>query len=362
MSDRGNNLLRFVDRYFGIPLVFILGLFKVKRKKPDNFNKVGMLATAAIGDTLLISPVVKDFKKRYPGTDIIIFCGKTNRGIFEMVLPDYELVTIPVNNPIKSLKTIRKYRFDLFFDFGPWPRINSLLTYFTRSKYRVGFKSINQHRHFIYNMVIPHLNTNHELDNLRRMVNGFDLKSESIPILGSSRPDHKTPYVVVHMFPSGYKAHYKEWSDYKWVNLIDGLTENGIKVILTGAPVDINPCNRIISTCKNSGLIEILAGKTNLKQAGKVLQKAILVISVNTGIMHMAAAYNKSVIALHGPTSPLRWGPLCDNKVDFSATSKGAGCLHLGFEYVLDDDKSLDTIDENIVVDRAIKMYKESLC
>ncbi len=362
MSDRGNSLLRFGDRYIGIPLVFLLGLFKKRVKKPDSFKTVGILATAAIGDTLLISPVIKDFKKKYPESEVVIFCGKTNRGTFEMVLPEYNLVTIPVNNPIKSLKILREYRFDLFFDFGPWPRINSLLTFFSRSNYRVGFKSIKQHRHFIYNMVVPHLNTNHELANLRRLVENFDVISESIPVLGRSEPDLENPYVVVHMFPSGYKAFYKEWSDYKWVNLIDGLTDNGIKVYLTGAPVDVEPCNRIISGCKDIQLVDVKAGKTNLKQAGDILQNAILVISVNTGIMHMAAAYNGCVIALHGPTSPLRWGPVCDNKVDFTGTTKGSGCLHLGFEYVGDDMNSLDTIDENSVLNEALKLYKDKLC
>ena len=55
-------------------------------------------------------------------------------------------------------------------------------------------------------------------------------------------------------------------------------------------------------------------------------------------------------ILLHGPTSPLRWGPLCNNNVDFIASTKGAGCLHLGFEYDKKDDKSLDSIDPSSVL------------
>ncbi|QEN05687.1 lipopolysaccharide heptosyltransferase family protein [Thiospirochaeta perfilievii] len=362
MCDRGNSSLRFFDRYLGIPIVFLLGLFHFKRKKPERFNSVGVLATAAIGDTLLISPILKDLKKRYPGSDITIFCGKTNKATFEMALPSFKLVVIPVNNPLKSLKIIRSNSFDIFIDFGPWPRLNSILSYFAKSKYRVGFKSINQHRHFVYDKVVDHLDTNHEIDNLRRVVKEFDVVSESIPSLGDSTPNLENPYVVVHMFPSGYKAFYKEWSDYKWVNLINGLTDNGINVKLTGAPVDVEPCNRIVSSCKNSSKIEVLAGKTNLKQAGEVLQKSTLVISVNTGIMHMAAAYNKYVIGLHGPTSPLRWGPICNNKTDFTATTKGAGCLHLGFEYVVDDVNSLDSIDESLVLEEAVRIYKGVLC
>ncbi|MCV6606787.1 MAG: hypothetical protein OIF32_01120, partial [Campylobacterales bacterium] len=153
MSDRGNRVLRFVDRYAGIPIVAILGLFKKRKKRPDSFKSVAILATAAIGDTLLISPVLKDFKAKYPDCDITIFCGKTNRQTFEMTLPHFRLVTIPVNNPIKSIKMIREESFDLFFDFGPWPRVNSILSAFAKSEYKVGFKSINQYRHFVYHSV-----------------------------------------------------------------------------------------------------------------------------------------------------------------------------------------------------------------
>lgn len=359
MSDRGNKVLRVADRYIGIPIVAILGLFKGRCKKPETFKTVGILATAAIGDTLLISPVVKDFKSRYPDADITIFCGKTNRQTFEMTLPDYKLITIPVNNPFKSISLLREHKFDLFFDFGPWPRLNSILTAFSKSKFKVGFKSLNQHRHMVYNSVIPHLNTNHELDNLRRLVSGFNVKSQSVPFLGEAKPDKLDPYVIIHMFPSGYLAHYKEWSDKNWVILINGLTSSGVKVKLTGAPVDVEACNRVVSKCDSQDQIEVLAGKTNLLQVGEVLQKAILVISVNTGIMHMAAAYNQSVIALHGPTSPLRWGPVCDSKTDFCGTTIGSGCLHLGFEYVTSDKNSLDSINPVEVKDKALEIYSK---
>lgn len=356
MSDRGNAILRFGDRFFGIPVILFLSIFKKRREKPGSINSVGILATAAIGDTLLLSPVLKDFLNKYPGAEIVIFCGKTNISTFKMVLPGMNFVTIPVGNPFKSIKIIRKYNFDLFLDFGPWPRINSLLTHFSRSLYKVGFKSIKQYRHYIYNKAVKHLDTCHEIDNLRRLVEPFGVESQSIPYLGDSNPDTNNPYFVVHMFPSGYKAHYKEWSDDHWITLINGLTELGLRVQVTGAPKDVSACERIINKCSNREQITALAGKTSLGDVGIILEKALGVISVNTGIMHMAAAYNKLVIALHGPTSPLRWGPVCKNKVDFTATSEGAGCLHLGFEYVKRDKNSLDTIKPDDVLEK-VKEY-----
>ena len=359
MSDRGNVILRHLDRYFGIPAVFLAGLTVRKKTVPENLSCVGILATAAIGDTLLMSAVLKDLFAALPGTKFTIYCGTTNRCTFEMAVPGSELITIPVNNPPAAIGEIRKKNFDLFLDFGPWPRLNSLLTLFSRSSCTIGFKSIGQHRHYAYNISVEHRNDCHELDNLRRILSPLGIQSQSIPSLGKAEPKKDDPFVVVHMFPSGYKARYKEWSDSRWRILIDGLTEQGWKVMLTGGPVDSRACDRIASSCTDTDLISIKAGKTNLREAGELLRTASLVISVNTGIMHMAAAYGQKLIALHGPTSVLRWGPVCDNPVNFTATSPSAGCLHLGFEYDRNDDHSMDTIDPQDVLQKALLILEE---
>ena len=108
MSDRGNTLLRLADRYIGIPIVAVLGLFKKSVQKPESFNTVAFLATAAIGDTLLISPVIKDFIATHPEADITVFCGKTNKGTFEMVLPNIKLIAV-LRNPIDRAYCQFKY-------------------------------------------------------------------------------------------------------------------------------------------------------------------------------------------------------------------------------------------------------------
>lgn len=356
MGDRGNVLLRQLDRYVGIPLVFLAGLTVRKKSMPEKMGTVGILATAAIGDTLLMSAVLKDLFAAHRNTDFTIYCGATNRGTFEMALPGTTLVPIPVNNPLAAVREIRKKRFDLFIDFGPWPRLNSLLTYFSRSACTIGFQSIGQYRHYVYNIPVEHRNDCHELDNQRRLLIPLGIESHSLPTLGKAEPDRENPYVVVHMFPSGYMARYKEWSDSRWVKLIDGLTDKGWPVVLTGGPADLMPCERIASSCRKEELIDIRAGKTNLCQAGELLRKASLVISVNTGIMHMAAAYGQKLIALHGPTSVRRWGPVCEGAVNFTASTSSAGCLHLGFEYDIKDDRSLDTIDPELVLEKALAL------
>ncbi len=82
MADRGNRLLRRGDFLIGIPLTFLLGALRLKKRPlppEDSIRRIGILATAAIGDTILISAVLKDLKDRYPEAQMVFFAGGTNK-------------------------------------------------------------------------------------------------------------------------------------------------------------------------------------------------------------------------------------------------------------------------------------------
>ena len=59
---RGNLFLRYVDRYFGIFILYLFGLFHTKRKKPTTINKVGIFKSAAIGDFVLLTAILNDIE------------------------------------------------------------------------------------------------------------------------------------------------------------------------------------------------------------------------------------------------------------------------------------------------------------
>jgi len=364
MADRGNRLYRLIDFWAGVPLVFLFGLFR-KRKKvlpTENYvSRIAILATAAIGDTILMSAVLADLREKYPGTELFLFTGSSNMAIAEMICPGYTILRISVSRPLKSIRGIRRMGyFDIWLDFGPWPRINALFTAASRSCYTVGFRTPGQYRHFIYDNPVLHRNDCHELENLRALVAATGVKSNSIPMIEPLwNSDKHGDYTVIHMFPGGYKSHFKEWSRKNWLELIKNLTSRGYPVIITGAPENRIPAEDLVSECSDSGLIRNKAGDIPLKDLPEILREARLVISVNTGIMHMAAACGSPLIALHGPTSVLRWGPVSERAVNIQATSPSAGILNLGFEYDRKDPRSMDTISPLYVFTEALKILDE---
>ena len=101
----------------------------------------------------------------------------------------------------------------------------------------------------------------------------------------------------------------KLWQSHRFSSLADTIREElGAEVVFTGSEGDKAAIEDILSGMKARALN--LAGKTTLKQLAYLYQKCAVVISTDTGPMHVAAAMGSPVVvALFGPTSPSRTGP-----------------------------------------------------
>ena len=349
---RGDRTLKILDRYVGIPIVFFLGLLRIKRKKMPNRepNVIGFLDTASIGDTVLVFGIIKDIRTRFRSAKLIFYTGPNNYDITKLIPELDQVIRLPINNPFKSVQLIKRESYDIFIDFMSWPRINSLITSFAKSTIKIGFKTPNQFRHYVYDFTVSHSNEIHEIDNLRALLKPMGVHSDSFPVINVSN-DVNVRHVVLHMFPSGYRASLKLWPEENWVSIAQFLLSSGYEVSITGGPSDKLAGERFQERIgySHEGFFNF-CGKFSLSETIALISKATLVISVNTGIMHIAAALNKNLIALHGPTNSKRWGPVNSNSVSLQSKYPGSPCLNLGFEYncgreSCDCMKEISTID-----------------
>lgn len=283
---RGSKLLRFLDRYLGIPLIFILGLFRKKKGLPE-VRRIGVLKTAGIGDTVLLSGIIQDLQEY----EVVFFAGPSN---FEMAeLLGCKVVKLPMGSLFKAIKLIRQHPVDLWIDFGPWPRINALFSYFARAKYTVGFKSKGEYRHFVYDKVVVHRKDIHEMDNFRSLIHSKG-NPPKIKVSGKIIENR----IALHMFPAGSTAEARKWPRAKWRELIGCLASQGYECILTGSEADK----------RNNKDFNITSVK--LRETVELLSTCKVVISVNTGILHLAAAMQKPVIAFPDANPPHRWSAI----------------------------------------------------
>ena len=129
--------------------------------------------------------------------------------------------------------------------------------------------------------------------------------------------------------------------------------------MLSGAPSDRADAEHMESLLRERGVpAESIAGVYSLGEMIDVLAKAELVISVNTGIMHLAAAVRVPLIALHGATSELRWGPLSDRAVVVKSGEACQPCISLGFESKCTDPVCMRNITVDMVADEIEQFWR----
>ena len=116
------------------------------------------------------------------------------------------------------------------------------------------------------------------------------------------------PVIILH---PGANWWHKRWAPERFAELGDRLmAQRGAKVLLTGAAEDVELAQAIAQRMRQRPVV--LAGRTTLRQLAACVSEAQLLISNDTGVLHLAAAVDTPLIGLYGPTSPQLTGPLGD--------------------------------------------------
>ena len=351
-KERGSRWKRLVDRYLGIPLLYLAAFFRrgeraVSAKEPET---IAVLSLGAIGDTLLSSALTGALRRRWPMARITLITSKANARA-AVFLPDVDATaSFPITDILGTVRFLRKSRFDLLVDAGQWARLGALLCAFSGAGRTVGFRTDGQHRHVAFDATAAHQNDCHEVVNFQRLAGvacGTDATNAISPCLKTISPHlpeyirdfaQGAPLVVCHMWPAGVCAHLKEWPPEHWATLIDVLTHSGFRVLLSGGKDDAERNNLFMRRLPDAlqPYVRSIAGTMSLESEAAMLHKVAALISVNTGYMHLSALLDVPTIDLHGPTNPLRWGGVGQRVVHLlPETPANVPCayLSLGFEY-----------------------------
>ena len=141
-----------------------------------------------------------------------------------------------------------------------------------------------------------------------RSISGTEPRKSLRDFSGQSEAERLGPLVVLH---PGANWPHKRWMPERFAALGDRLASaRRVHLVVTGGPDDVGAAKAITARMRQPATM--LAGRTTLRQLGGCLALAQLVIANDTGVLHMAAALSRPVVALYGPTSPALTGPLGD--------------------------------------------------
>lgn len=344
---------------------------------PKKASNILMMKLSALGDTILTVPAIRAVRQRFPEAKITFVGGDTNEEILRRCPYIDQVYTFErkgiLANPaylFRSIRNLRTENYDLVIHFGQWERLESILIGFTRGNFKVGFKTRRQYKHWIYDSWIEHSKDIHEVENFNNLVRTFGVTTgNGQPEFWISKSDLENARKILHrnglvdvrviVFHPGCGAHGKprEWSINNYVELGKRIFAhfNNIRIILTGSSLEKNRCSYIQNRLgKNACSV---AGETNLGQTAALLKMSDILVSGNTGIIHLGAAVDTKVVALHGPTNPNEWGPYNKESTVIKSSKPCAPCLYLGFEYKCRKPDCMDEISVDEVFDAVRKAF-----
>ena len=335
-ENRGNSRLRRLDRSLGVPVVKMLATLRRRRARPPRIGSIGFLLLGAIGDTLLASATIAALRREFPASQFVWFVSASNRAFALLLAGDDPVVVLPLDAPWRAIPLLRARHLDVVIDFGPWPRVSAIFTALAHARFTIGFDTPGQARHFAFDAPVPHTSDRHEMENFHALAEPLlGRPSSGRPIL--TRPPGPSPlpagrsWIVFHPWPAGFQSHWREWPEARWLELAAIISGRGHGIAITGGPGDAAASQAL---AKKIGASAISVAGATLSDTLKILSDAEGVVSVNTGVMHLAAALDRPMVALHGPTNVNRWGPLSANAVALGPDkSQGCAYLDLGFEY-----------------------------
>ena len=288
---------------------------------------------SAIGDVIHTLPSLAALRRAFPQAHIT---WVVEEAAAEIILnhPDLNRVLISqrktwmkkmkegqVRKTLQEIKDfiriLRDRKFDLIIDFHGLFK-SALLVFLSRGGRKIGYDSYQELSGLFYREKIKEDMNKHAVDRYLDFLTYLgvaDCKPEFKIAIGEKNKEKvqtllleehvQETFIVVN--PVAYWK-TKLWDDERFANLCDRVGEvyPQMSIILTGQHSP--SLEKIRSLCHRDDVIN-WEGRTTLKDLAELYQRAKLLITTDSGPMHLAAAMGTPVVALFGPTNPLRTGP-----------------------------------------------------
>ncbi len=303
-------------------------------------NNILIVKTSAIGDVTHTLPALNALRRQYPEARITWLVEEAAAGLL-VGHPALDRLLISrrkhwagelrrgprrawaaVREAWSFLRQLRDTRYDLLLDFQGLLK-SGVLVALARAKRKVGFGRGMAHAEgswIFLNERIPAVDMNiHALDRELLLLKAIGIESPrvefALPITAAHRQkvegllaaagvDRSRPLLAINpqaTWPT------KLWFPERFAELADRLAEKGWAVVFTGSPADREEIVRIITAMRSPAAN--LAGATSLLELAALFELAAVVVSTDTGPMHIAASTTTPVVAIFGSTAPWRTGP-----------------------------------------------------
>lgn len=288
---------------------------------------------SAIGDVIHTLPSLSALRRHYPDAHITWVVEELASDLV-MDHPHLDRVLVShrkgwisdlkrgrISDALKETKTflseLRARPYDLVIDFHGLFK-SAVIVLLSGGMRKLGYNSLQEGSGLFYNEKIPEDMNKHAVDRYLDFVRhlGVHVETPEFKLAIETENENRVrtllaaggigpgdPFVAVS--PQALWE-TKLWSDQKFVQLSERIIQElNVPVVFTGGDLKATEGIQSFMTLPS----EDLAGQTTLRDLACLFREASLVVTTDSGPMHLAAAMETPVIALFGPTDPSRTGP-----------------------------------------------------
>jgi ADP-heptose:LPS heptosyltransferase len=269
--------------------------------------KIMVVQLNRIGDLILITPLLKILREKYPGGEIHFIAGRKNHDV-ALNHPLIDKTLLYRKDPLSIIKLffqLRFNRYDIWID----PRDHessegTLLARVARAKIKIGFNSSGS-KTFSHQMKSDsELSGLHYTTRVLTALEHLDITTgDNKPVLYITADSEH--YLDRYLDEKNINKYYclnisangpdRYWQTKKWIDFINSIDKKEHEIVLISLPEDLNSAKEIKQSC---GHVHNF-GSRSIIDIFSLVNRSELVITVDTSIVHIASAFNKPILALY---------------------------------------------------------------
>ena len=315
---------------------------------------------------MLTTPLLRALKRRFPGAHLAVSVPASNKELLVTNPHIDEIVFRPRETSwaakIRFALDMRRQNYDLIISVQEKSMFYAWATWYTRLLNRrapvtVGLDHKRTRKWYQY--VVPIRADQHEVHKYLGIATVLECPRDRNPVLELTPTDDSRERVgsllesqgfdvdvrFVGINPGGSEAE-KRWPEERFAQVGDRIhQETGLPVMIFGGPTDQSRANHIRELMTQPAVV--VAGRTSLGDTAALLERCQLLVTGDTGPMHMAVAMAVPVVVMFGPTSPLKFGPFTRLRTILRHEMPCPECQH----------PCLHTITAEECAEAALKLY-----
>ncbi|HCA79468.1 MAG TPA: hypothetical protein DEP53_07000 [Bacteroidetes bacterium] len=345
--------MRLIDRFVGMPLCWIAGIFRrFPESQSPSIRSVLVIKFFGLGSVLLTSPALQALKHKFPDSKVIFLSFSRNEEILEEIpfieerwIIDSDSMTSFVKSFLIVLRRLLFRRIDVVVDFEFFSKFSTLVGALARPRMQIGFALPTRWRRWNLSHSVVLAGDRHVTESFLAMLAPLGLKERalSLPRISSSRTADGTLELPVQVRlwradiicinpNAGETSLDRRWEASRYRDVLEILLEDYRDVLfcLIGSAHERGYVQHILEQVRigNERVVN-LAGRTSIQGLIELFCRSRMLITNDSGPMHLAAAAGLPTVALFGPESPTFYGPLGNQSINLYVKLGCSPCLNL---------------------------------